>query len=143
VFADTLAEMLERETLGYFVTFKYPYQDDEWSDETIISVVSHTNIEEGKHPKGRRIGSHSLIEITHCSKIHLNYKEMTDFMNFALAPYGVKGVYVHGAMAGDGFKNLLSYMRKDEEALDDITQEEFLEAATYQVYDDSILKPRE
>jgi hypothetical protein len=135
--SNCLEEMLDQDNLGYFVKFLFPYSHHEWNEENIIEVTSHTNIEEGHHKNGKRVGSHSLIQITHRSKIHLDTHEIKKYVDFCLRP-DVKGSYVHVAMAGDGFKNLLNYIRKDEE----VTQEDFIDAFNEAAYNDPMLQPR-
>jgi len=113
-YAEVLSEMFNKKKMGAIIRFLPPNEDDEWKRPYILKADAHTNLEEGTTVRGGRIHSHSLIEITHKSKIHINARAVKNMVYDKMKPYGVKGPYVHVQLVNEEQKKILSYMRKDE-----------------------------
>ena len=115
---DTLGQLFNKETgMPLFIEFHGPYAEDKWDDEGIIEEAkSWTNIEEGTGKRGGRVHAHTILEITHYSRIRIDPKAIKDFVDEHMASVpGFKGSYVHSEWIKNQLNPLLSYIRKTEE----------------------------
>lgn len=115
-FEEVLAELYDVENLDqHVIKFHHLNQQDSWTDEFIKHVNIQTNIEEGRTRRGGRIHAHTLLQITHVTRIQVDAMAIREYVLQRLAP-DVKGPIVLVKMINEQTKWILDYIRKDEAA---------------------------
>jgi len=132
-FSEILENFFQPDTMHEnFMDFIKPNENDNWDSETILNVNVRSVIEHGKGKMGGRIHSHTILEITHKSKLWVNVEKIKKHMDNNLS--FVKGVYVNVRLVPEGLKYILQYVKKDEEE-EELSESEEEKQLTQAIHD--------
>lgn len=108
-----------RKVEGRFIFERDEEMQDNWKKH-VISVDSESGIEESPNNKGMH--SHTLLEVTHRAAVRVNREAIQEFIsNHPLFPeLSGKNIYINIALVRGAAKNILQYIRKNQ----DLTKED-------------------
>ena len=112
----SVADMLTPEGLAEIITIKEKEYNEghRFTSEYIMDINSEYSIEIGERPRGSRVHTHIIVNVSHKTKIWFDYQSIKDFMDEAMTSHGCpkfKGVYASIKLI-KGMINARDYLRK-------------------------------
>lgn len=125
-FEEALIELFDENDIGNLVLKfirGHEADADHWED-VIHKSAAEYGVEVGTDRRGHRIHAHVLLEIVHTSFIQVDREKIEEFLLNHLR--WAKNIYVHIDMVNKSMRNILNYIRKDQE----VTSDQISEAAS-------------